>query len=288
MRVNELYPLLAACLLGSITGVTSSAVPAGRLTPSLLRRQDETTDGEVEPEDTKKLRECRPPKPIYIDQDNVEWNEVNKDKTQLEVTVTTKRGENEIPEPKDKNQGRRFVTDHVLELIVVQAAFDDKNRKYNDDAKKISDDAWKKAQAAVNGDSTENCKKVAEKITVLDNLLGIAERINLAKEVMFGKVIDDKTDTDVGKKWNDYLKPIDGYLNSYKSNIEATADSTGGAIKDFTGENVAGTYFAQFCKDKYKATQEYVKAQLDKLDDGDGDEESSDCLPLGTDCGSDP
>ncbi|KAL9007517.1 MAG: hypothetical protein Q9180_009635, partial [Flavoplaca navasiana] len=74
--------------------------------------------------------------------------------------------------------------------------------------------------------------------------------------------------------------PIDGYLNSYKSKIEATADSTGGAFKDFTGEDVVGTYFAQFCKDKYKATQDYVKDQLDKLDDGD--EESSDCLPLGS------
>lgn len=107
----------------------------------------------------------RPPKPVYIDQDNVDWNEVNKDKTELEVTVTTKRGENDIPAPKDKNQGARFVTDHVLELMVVQAAFDDKNREYNDDAKEISDDAWKKAQAAVNGDSSENCKKVAEKIS---------------------------------------------------------------------------------------------------------------------------
>ena len=39
------------------------------------------------------------------------------------------------------------------------------------------------------------------------------------------------------------------------------------------------TYFAQFCKDKYKATQDYVKDQLNKLDDAD--EGPSECLPLG-------
>lgn len=55
MRANELYPVLAVCLLGAITGVTSVALPDGRPGFSLVRRQD---DGEVEAEDTTKLRKC--------------------------------------------------------------------------------------------------------------------------------------------------------------------------------------------------------------------------------------
>ncbi|KAL8809337.1 MAG: hypothetical protein Q9223_000779 [Gallowayella weberi] len=279
MRVNDLYPVLAACLLGSITGVTSVALPESGLGFSLARRQNDVEAGEVETEDTKDLRQCREPRPIYIGQDNVEWYEVNKDKTKLEVTTTTKKDEDNVPAPKDKDQGSRFVTDHVLELMVVQAAFDDKNRKYNDDAKKISDDAWKKAHNAVNGGNKDNCIKVAEKITVLDNLLGIAEQINLGKEVIFRKVIQDKTDTDLKPKWKDYLKAIQGYLDDFKSKVETTADNTGGAFKDFTGEDVVGTYFATFCKEKYKAGQDYVKDQLDKQDGG---EQTAQCLPLGS------
>lgn len=100
-------------------------------------------------------------------QDNVEWNEVDESKTKLEVTVTTKRGEKKIPVPKDKAQGSRFVVDHVLELILVLSAFGDKNRAFNDDAKKISDDAWETAKKAVNGDDTDNCESVAGKISKL-------------------------------------------------------------------------------------------------------------------------
>ncbi|KAL8783079.1 MAG: hypothetical protein Q9213_004891 [Squamulea squamosa] len=285
MRLKELYPVLTACLLGSITGVTGVALPDGRPGFSLARRQDDPTQaGEVETEDTKDLRQCREPKPIYIDQDTVEWNEVNKDKTKLEVTTTTKRGEDKIPDPKDKNQGSRFVVDHTLELMVVQAAFDDKNRKYNDDAKKISDEAWEKAHKAVTGGNKENCKKVAEKITVLDNLLGVAERINIGKEVIFRKVIQDKTNTDLDDKWNDYLAAIQGYLDDFNSKVETTADNTGAAFKDFTDDNSIGTYFATFCKDKYKAAKDYVKDQLDKQGGG---EATKQCLPLGTDCTSD-
>lgn len=60
MRLNELCPLLAACLLGSITGVTSFAVPSDRHGFSLAKRQDEAnTDGEVEADSTGKLRSCK-------------------------------------------------------------------------------------------------------------------------------------------------------------------------------------------------------------------------------------
>ena len=56
MRINELYPVLAACLLGSITGVTGVALPDGRPGFSLARRQE---DGEVEPASADKLRKCK-------------------------------------------------------------------------------------------------------------------------------------------------------------------------------------------------------------------------------------
>ena len=60
MRPNALYPVLTACLLGSITGVTGVALPDGRPGFSLARRQDDPTQaGEVETETTKDLRECK-------------------------------------------------------------------------------------------------------------------------------------------------------------------------------------------------------------------------------------
>ncbi|KAI4235511.1 MAG: hypothetical protein LQ349_003106 [Xanthoria aureola] len=237
------------------------------------------------------------PRPVYIDQAKVEWSELNKDKTELEVTTTTDRNNNNIPVPKDeKKGGRRFVADHVLELMVVQAAFDDNNRKYNKDAEDITDAAWKKAKEAVQGDAAENCKKVAEKISkcvvlrlnygslletaVLDNLLGIADRVNLAKEAVFTKVVKDNTDEDIKEEWVEYLKAIAKYLEDFEANVEKTADNTGDAFKDFTSEDKVGSYFATFCKDKYKAGRDYVKAQLDKQKD-DG-EQTAQCLKAGS------
>ncbi|KAL8992782.1 MAG: hypothetical protein Q9169_006841 [Polycauliona sp. 2 TL-2023] len=283
MRANELYPVLAACLLGSITGVSGVALPGSRPGFSLARRQD---DGELEAFSTEKLRKCREPKPIYIKQDNVDWNEINKDKTKLEVTQTTKKDEEDIPAPKDSSQGKSFTVDHVLELQIVVAAFDEKNRKYNEDAEKISNGAWEKANKAVNGG--DDCIKVAESITVLDNLLGIAGRVNTGKQVMTTKVLEDRTDTDLDlKKWGDYLKATGAYLEDFKSKIETVADDTGAAIKKFADDDAhIATYFAQFCKDKYKETQDYIKAQDDKQGDGDGDDDddqdNAQCLPEGS------
>ncbi|KAL9011948.1 MAG: hypothetical protein Q9173_003251 [Seirophora scorigena] len=196
------------------------------------------------------------PRPLYEQQDEVEWYEVNKSKSKLEVTRKTKRGDNKIPSPKDTDQGSRFVVDHVLELVVVQSAFDDKNRKYNEDAGKISDEAWKKAKEAVNGNAPANCKKVAE---------------NISKETVFDKVIQGKTDTDLDPKWNEYLKAIKGYLDDFKSKVDTTAKNTGTALKEFTEEDVVATYFSKYCKDKYKEGQDYLQAQLEK----GGDEDSA-------------
>lgn len=50
--------------------------------------------------------------------------------------------------------------DHIFELQLITWAFDDTNRQLNDKAKAISDEAWKKANVAVNGG--DNCAKVAE------------------------------------------------------------------------------------------------------------------------------
>lgn len=57
------------------------------------------------------------------------------------------------------------VVDHILELQVVVDAFKDENKNLNDKSKAISDKAWKKAQAAVNGDDQAGCKKVAEQVS---------------------------------------------------------------------------------------------------------------------------
>ncbi|KAL8919371.1 MAG: hypothetical protein Q9208_006824 [Pyrenodesmia sp. 3 TL-2023] len=138
-----------------------------------------------------------------------------------------------------EEQGRRFVVDHILKLQIAVSAFDDKNRKYNKDAEDISDEVWKKAQAVVNGDPN-NCKKVAEKITIIDNLLEIAERINIGKEAVLKKV------------------------------VSVTA-STGSVFEEFTKDKKIAAYFSTYCKDKYKEGKEYVQAQLDKQKDDDED-----------------
>ncbi|KAL8962713.1 MAG: hypothetical protein Q9183_005113, partial [Haloplaca sp. 2 TL-2023] len=88
------------------------------------------------------------------------------------------------------------------------------------------------------------------------------------------------TGTDLKEKWNKYLKAIQAYLDDFNSNIETASDSTGSAIKDFAGDDNIAKYFAAFCKDKYKVGQDYVKDQLDKIDDGD--EGTAQCLKAGS------
>ncbi|KAL8946436.1 MAG: hypothetical protein Q9183_007905, partial [Haloplaca sp. 2 TL-2023] len=82
----------------------------------------------------------------------------------LEVTTTTKKGVEDIPGPKDANQGK-FVVDHVLELAVVQSAFEDARRDNDDEANAIPREAWDTAKDAVNGDNADNCKTIAEEIS---------------------------------------------------------------------------------------------------------------------------
>lgn len=95
----------------------------------------------------------------------------------------------------------------------------------------------------------------------------------------------DRTDTPLNGKWDEYLKVIGTYLDDFKTKVETAADNTGGAIQGFTNDKHISTYFATYCKDKYTAGQDYVKAQLAKQD---GAEEPADgagtgqCLPLGS------
>lgn len=107
----------------------------------------------------------KPPRPVYEDQDSVNWYEVNFDKGVLEVTKTTKRGDNKVGKPKDSKQGARFVVDHILELQVITYAFEANNRNGNDLSKKIGDTAWQTAHDIVNGLQTDNtnCQAIAEK-----------------------------------------------------------------------------------------------------------------------------
>lgn len=88
----------------------------------------------------------------------------SKDKTKLEVPITTNRHEI-APVPNDSEQGHRFVVNHVLELAIVQSAFNEENRKSDYKAKEIPDEAWKKAKKAVNGDNKANCQKLADEIS---------------------------------------------------------------------------------------------------------------------------
>ncbi|KAL8869186.1 MAG: hypothetical protein Q9174_004459, partial [Haloplaca sp. 1 TL-2023] len=283
MKYTDFQVLLACCALGSITGVSSLAHPRGFSSFPLGKRQDDLTpEGELDPAGTGNLRDCKPPKDVYIDQDTVEWNEVNKDKTKLEVTTTTEKGVKEIPAPKTAWQGNRFVVDHVLELAVVVAAFEDDQRDNDEAAKKIPQEAWDKAKEAVDGEK-DNCKTVADEITVLDNLLGVAESVNLGKEQVYKKVLDGTTDTDLDKKWNNYTRAIEAYLEDYKSKVEGVIDNAAAALGELTNEDKVKDYAARYWNDKYVAGQDYVHKQVEKLpDDGDDDEESQD--GAGGDC----
>ncbi|KAL9586422.1 MAG: hypothetical protein Q9203_003865 [Teloschistes exilis] len=258
MRLTSLYLLAACCTLGSITGVFSLATPHGY------------SDSRLEERDTKSLRKCVKARPLYKAQDQAQWYEVDKSKTKLEVTATTEKNKNP-PKPSKNgglNQGDRYVVDHVLELQIVVAAFEDGNRKYDDNAKAISKKAWQKAKDAVNGKDKEGCKSVAQQITVLDNLLGVAEKINLGKETVYQKVLSGQTDKPLKDKWNDFLKAFAQYLKDYKSKVDTTIDNTAQALKDLTDDNndkdKVKDYFSAFCKAKYKEGQDYIQGQIDK------------------------
>ncbi|KAI4215975.1 MAG: hypothetical protein LQ351_001471 [Letrouitia transgressa] len=107
----------------------------------------------------------KPPDDVYKGQDSVDWYEMNRKDHQLEVTKTTKKNE-AAPKPDDTEQGSTFNVDHIFELQVLAWAFDDKNRKVNNDASAISDGAWKKAQDAINDNNAhQSCQDLAGKIS---------------------------------------------------------------------------------------------------------------------------
>lgn len=90
---------------------------------------------------------------------------MNRKDHQLEVTKTTKKNE-AAPKPDDTEQGNIFNVDHIFELQVLAWAFDDKNRKVNNDASAISDGAWKKVQDAINDNNAhQSCQDLAGKIS---------------------------------------------------------------------------------------------------------------------------
>lgn len=100
---------------------------------------------------------------MYQDQDAAKWWERNNAKTALENTIISKRNV-DPDDPQHDDQGG-WVVDHILELQVVVDAFKDENKALNDKSKAISNDAWKKAQNAVNGDDRDGCKKVALQVS---------------------------------------------------------------------------------------------------------------------------
>ena len=100
---------------------------------------------------------------MYTGQDSVKWYEKNSDNTALENTVTTDKGK-DLPNPKSPDDGG-FVVDHVFELQLIEWAFDDSHRNWNDKSKAISDAAWKTAKDAVSGANRDNCKSIATQIS---------------------------------------------------------------------------------------------------------------------------
>ncbi|KAL8640418.1 MAG: hypothetical protein Q9228_002668 [Teloschistes exilis] len=262
MRFSSQGFILASTALGLIVGSAALAVsPARPYPPSLARRQEEAGD-EIAPQNTERLRKCREPRPIYEDQDEVNWYEVDFGKGVLTITKTTNKGENKIGKPKDTKQGARFVVDHIFELQIITYAFDAAN-KGGDLAKKIGDDAWQKCHDIVNGleTSTDNCEAVAGKVTVLTNLRGIAERINLLKETIFDRVTYGDKDANLDPKWTDYLPAVKDYLSTTTDDVKKNIQAIGDEIGSLVGDDNISPYFVDFAKGKWQAGRDYLDGQ---------------------------
>ncbi|KAL8693206.1 MAG: hypothetical protein Q9218_001918 [Villophora microphyllina] len=262
MRFSSQGFILASTALGFIAGTAALAVsPARRYPPSLARRQDEAGD-EIAPQNTERLRKCKEPRPVYEDQDEVNWYEVDFGKGVLTITKTTDKGENKIGKPKDTKQGSRFVVDHIFELQIITYAFDAAN-KGGDLAKKIGDKAWQQCHDIVNGLETEanNCEAVAGKITVISNLRGIAERINLLKETIFDRVTYGDKNAALDPKWTDYLPAVKDYLSTTTDDVNKNIQAIGDEIGSLVGDDNVSPYFVDFAKGKWQAGKDYLDGQ---------------------------
>lgn len=86
-----------SCLLGQASIACSyTLVPTPYLLPSLVFHLIYNSTDKL----LTKLK-SKPPRPVYEDEDAVNWYEVNFDKGVLEVTRTTEKGDNKIGKPKD-------------------------------------------------------------------------------------------------------------------------------------------------------------------------------------------
>ncbi|KAL8995623.1 MAG: hypothetical protein Q9169_004666 [Polycauliona sp. 2 TL-2023] len=168
------------------------------------------------------------------------------------------------PEPRDTSQGSGFAVDHVLELQLLDWAFRNENRDYNDEARKVSPQAWQQAVDAINDVNHDDCRALARGITVLDNLLGIADRINTGKQIIVTQVVENRNN-DLHEKWNNYLKPIQLYLEANNNNVTRTAKSVGEALKDITGDQFIEDYIYRFLQEKWEAVKIYLAGQISRL-----------------------
>ncbi|KAI4161977.1 MAG: hypothetical protein LQ342_004425 [Letrouitia transgressa] len=259
MHISSHKYVIASLVFDLIATTSSTAVRRASVGPGFSKRQDDVGALSTEP-----IRKCKPPDDVYKGQDTVDWYEMNRKDHQLEVTKTTKKNE-AAPKPDDTEQGNIFNVDHIFELQVLAWAFDDKNRKVNNDASAISDGAWKKVQDAINDNNAhQSCQDLAGKITVLQNLRGVSQRINFCKEAIFIKVTSGDKNSDLNPKWDtDYLESVYNYLVDASSGVDSTISDVGKELDNIAGENVS-KYFNAFAKDTYKAGQDYALGQMDK------------------------
>ena len=102
---------------------------------------------------------------LYRGTDKVDWWEIDTESnTNKMVVAQTTNKDEAAPTPEDEDQGSRYTVDHVLELQVIVAAFDQFRRGADDDAKAIDQAVWTKAHNLVNGfnDMADQTKRVAE------------------------------------------------------------------------------------------------------------------------------
>ena len=95
------------------------------------------------------------------------------------------------------------------------------------------------------------------------NLSGIGNRINLMKETVYYRVTQGNDNSNLDSKWNDYIKGMEDYLTTSKTNVESTIDDIATVLSssDVAGDSSVGDYFKEYCKGRYQAGIDYVHKQ---------------------------
>ncbi|KAL8715218.1 MAG: hypothetical protein Q9220_001176 [cf. Caloplaca sp. 1 TL-2023] len=185
------------------------------------------------------------PRPYYENNngDNVHWYEINFDSGVLEITKTTKMGDNNVGKPNDQDQGGSFTVDHIFELQIITSAFDAANRESNELAKKISDDAFKQARDIVNGEkSDDSCRAVAEKT-----------------------MTNGKENVPLDPKWENYIPAVKDYISSTTDAVNQVIQQIGDEIGTLTNDPNVSPYFVDYGKARWRAGIDFLNGQTDAV-----------------------